>query len=68
MAKTSKYGSKMKGGKTTKYSSKMKGGKNTKYSSKMKGGKTAAQRGSKMSSKMTPTFNELVKKKTGGRV
>tara|TARA_R100000231_G_scaffold54210_1_gene45567 strand:+ start:876 stop:1073 length:198 start_codon:yes stop_codon:yes gene_type:complete len=65
MAKTSKYGSKMKGGKTTKYSSKMKGGKNTKYSSKMRGGRRS---GSKMSSKMTPTFNELVKKKTGGRV
>ena len=61
MAKTSKYGSKMKGARKVE-------NKKSKYSSKMKGGKTPGQRSSKMSSKMTPTFNELVKKKTGGRV
>ena len=38
--------------------------KKSKYSSKMRGGRKAT----KYSSKMTPTFNELVKKKTGGRV
>tara|TARA_R100001443_G_scaffold87136_1_gene93703 strand:+ start:578 stop:739 length:162 start_codon:yes stop_codon:yes gene_type:complete len=51
--------------KKSKYSSKMKGGRNTKYSSKMRGGRRS---GSKMSSKMTPTFNEVIKKKTGGKV
>tara|TARA_R100001015_G_scaffold19000_2_gene14053 strand:- start:1011 stop:1181 length:171 start_codon:yes stop_codon:yes gene_type:complete len=56
MAKTSKYASKMKAGK------KMKNDKNTKYSSKMRGGRTSKQ------SKMTPTFNEVIKKKTGGKV
>ena len=61
MAKTSKYGSKMKGARKVE-------NKNTKYSSKMRGGRRSGQRSSKMSSKMTPTFNELVKKKTGGRV
>lgn len=45
--------------KKSKYASKMKGGKNTKYSSKMRGGKNT---------KMTPTFNEVIKKKVGGRV
>ena len=37
--------------------------KKSKYSSKMKGG-----RNTKYSSKMTPTFNEVIKKKTGGKV
>ena len=48
--------------KKSKYSSKMKNGKTTKYSSKMRGGRTSKQ------SKMTPTFNEVIKKKTGGKV
>lgn len=61
MAKTSKYGSKMKGARKVE-------NKNTKYSSKMRGGRRSGQRSSKMSSKMTPTFNELVKMKTGGKV
>lgn len=65
MAKTSKNGSKM-----SKYGPKMKSArkvenKNTKYSSKLRGGRRS---GDKMSSKMTPTFNELVKMKTGGKV
>lgn len=56
MARNSKYASKMKAGK------KMENGKNTKYSSKMRGGRTSKQ------SQMTPTFNEVIKKKTGGKV
>ena len=62
MAKTSKYGSKMKGARKVE-------NKNTKYSSKMRGGRRSGDKmSSKMSSKMTPTFNELVKMKTGGKV
>ena len=61
MAKTSKYGSKMKGARKVE-------NKKSKYSSKMRGGRRSGQRSSKMSSKMTPTFNELVKMKTGGKV
>ena len=46
--------------KKSKYSSKMKnGGKTSKYSSKMKG---------MMKGKTVPTFNEVVKKKTGGKL
>ena len=67
MAKTSKNGSKM-----SQYGSKMKGArkvenKKSKYGPKMRAGRKA-ERSSKMSSKMTPTFNELVQKKTGGKV
>ena len=54
MTKKSKYASKMKGGGS---------GKNTKYSSKMRGGKNTMKK-----TKMTPTFNEVIKKKVGGRV
>ena len=62
MAKTSKYGSKMKGARKVE-------NKKSKYSSKMRGGRRSGDKmSSKMSSKMTPTFNELVKMKTGGKV
>ena len=57
--KKSKYKS-MKSGKSTKYKSMRGGRKASKYSS-MKKGKTAK-------SKMPETFNEMIKKKIGGRV
>ena len=56
MAKTSKYGSKMKGARKVE-------NKKSKYGPKMRAGRKTER-----SSKMTPTFNEVIKKKTGGKV
>ena len=63
MAKTSKNGSKM-----SQYGSKMKGARKVENKKSKYGPKMRAGRKTERSSKMTPTFNEVIKKKTGGKV
>ena len=63
MAKTSKNGSKM-----SKFGSKMKGARKVENKKSKYGPKMRAGRKTERSSKMTPTFNEVIKKKTGGKV